>query len=582
MTDQLALAKHRKQSKGRMVFTALLFFAIFVTYTSQLVKIQAVEAGELAQQGLEKRLREVVVPAMRGSITDVNGVALATTVPAFNLTVDQTRVVKPGKTATELSRILEMPAAEIKARLVGDKRFVYLARAVTTQTWDRIANLKLPGIYSERTTRRVYPYSDLAGNVLGFVGTDGHGLSGLESGLESILGGKDGVMRFEGGAAGRKIPATDSRTENAVPGTTVRLSIDRDLQYVAQNAIAKKVKEVNADWGSVVVLEPATGRLLALASVPTVNPAEPLKSTITDRKNRAVTDMFEPGSTGKLMTFAAALEEGVIQPTSKIKVPPRLARPAKVFNDHTPHGHLKLTANGVLAQSSNIGTILIAEKLPKPELLHDYFVKFGIGQRTSLGFPGESAGAILTPSKWSVTTFPTMAFGQGYATTAVQMASVFATIANDGVRMPVSLIDGYVGSDGIFTPVKPKTGIEVVSPQTAITLREMLESVVGPEGTAPSAQISGYRVAGKTGTAQRSEQACGGCYSGFTASFIGMAPANKPSIVVAVVVDNPRNGHYGGVIGGPVFKEVATFALQKLKVMPQGGRVEKIPTTWGR
>ena len=582
MSEDLQYRRHKSQSKGRMGFTTVLFFLVFSLYTSQLVRIQAVEAEELAQRGLEKRLREVVVPAMRGAITDSNGIALASTVPAYDITVDQTRVIEPNQTAKALAPILNLDVKLIKSRLIGDKRFNFLARSVTSQTWERVASLSLPGIYSERTTRRVYPYADLAGNVIGFVGTDGHGLAGLEAGMENTLAGQDGLLRYEGGAAGRRIPATDSRTEQAIPGTTIRLSIDRDLQFIAQNAIAAKVEEVNADWGTVVVLEPQTGRILALASVPTVNLSQPLQSDIADRKNRAVTDMFEPGSTGKIMTFAAALEEGVITPTSKIEVPPRLSRPTKVFHDHTPHGHLKLTANGVLAQSSNIGTILIAEKLSSPNLMHDYYVKFGIGQKTSLGFPGESAGAMLTPSQWSVTTFPTMSFGQGYATTAVQMASVFATIANDGVRMPVSLVDGYVGSDGIFKPVESKPGVRVVSPDTAITLRKMLESVVSSNGTAPSAQINGYRVAGKTGTAQRSDQSCGGCYQGYTASFIGMAPANDPKVVVAVIVDNPRIGHFGGVIAGPVFREVTAFALQKLKVMPQGGRVEKIPTTWGR
>jgi cell division protein FtsI (penicillin-binding protein 3) len=569
---------HQKQSRRRLGLATLALFAVFVLYASQLVKIQAVQADELAQTGFAKRQREVTVPAMRGAITDVNGIALATTVPAFNLTIDQTRIVDHKATAKQLAPILGIDHKLILERLSGDQKFVYLARSVTPQIWDRVAKLKLGGIYSERTTRRVYPYADLAGNVIGFVGTDGHGLAGLEAGLESVLAGKDGLMRYEGGAAGRRIPATDFRTEAAIAGTGVRLSIDRDLQYVAQNALAKKVKEANADWGSVVVLEPATGRLLALASVPTVDLNNPLQSSITDRKNRAVTDMFEPGSTGKLMTFAAALEEKAITPTSKIRLP----RPSKVFNDHTPHGHLRLTANGVLAKSSNIGTILIAEKLANPTILHDYFVKFGIGQNTGLGFPGETNGILRTPSKWSNTTFPTMAFGQGYSTNAVQIASVFATIANNGVRMPISLVDGYVGVDGIYQPTAAKTGIEVVSAQTAKDLREMLASVVGPDGTAPSARISGYRVAGKTGTAQRSDQSCGGCYKGFTASFIGMAPANNPSIVVAVIIDNPRNGHYGGVLAGPVFKEVTNFALQKLKVMPQGGKVEKIPATWGR
>ncbi len=582
MSTQELYLKHQKQSQRRLGLATLALFTVFVIYAAQLVKIQAVEAAELAQTGFAKRQREVTVPALRGAITDVNGIALATTVPAFNLTVDQTRIIDPRATAKQLAQILQIDKKLILDRLSGDQKFVYLARSVTPQTWDQVAKLKLGGIYSERTTRRVYPYGDLAGNVIGFVGTDGHGLAGLEAGLENVLAGKDGLMHFEGGASGRRIPATDFRTEAAIAGSGVRLSIDRDLQYVAQNALAKKVKEANADWGTVVVLEPATGRLLALASVPTVDLSNPLQSSIVDRKNRAVTDMFEPGSTGKLVTFAAALEEQVITPTSKIKVPPKLVRPSKVFHDHTPHGHLRLTANGALAQSSNIGTILIAEKLADPKILHDYFVKFGIGQKTGLNFPGETYGLLHHPSKWSDTTFPTMSFGQGYATNAVQIASVFATIANNGVRMPISLVDGYVGVDGIYQPAKPKTGIEVVSAQTAKYLREMLESVVGPAGTAPSARISGFRVAGKTGTAQRSDQSCGGCYQGYTASFIGMAPANNPSIVVAVIIDNPKNGHYGGVLAGPVFKEVTSFALQKLKVMPQNGKVEKIPATWGR
>ena len=285
---------HQKQSRRRLGLATLALFAVFVLYASQLVKIQAVQADELAQTGFAKRQREVTVPAMRGAITDVNGIALATTVPAFNLTIDQTRIVDHKATAKQLAPILGIDHKLILERLSGDQKFVYLARSVTPQIWDRVAKLKLGGIYSERTTRRVYPYADLAGNVIGFVGTDGHGLAGLEAGLESVLAGKDGLMRYEGGAAGRRIPATDFRTEAAIAGTGVRLSIDRDLQYVAQNALAKKVKEANADWGSVVVLEPATGRLLALASVPTVDLNNPLQSSITDRKNRAVTDMFEP------------------------------------------------------------------------------------------------------------------------------------------------------------------------------------------------------------------------------------------------------------------------------------------------
>ena len=314
--------KFRKKSVGRLTFVAFIVFGVFLIYAIQLFKIQAVDASELAQEGFEARIREVVVPAMRGSITDVNGIALATTVPAFNVTADQTKVIKPKETAKLLAPILKLDSSELASKLVGEKKFTFVARAVTPQVWAAVAELELPGIFSEKTTRRVYPYGDLAGNILGFTGIDGHGLEGLESSLESQLGGKDGLMIFEGGAAGRKIPATDSRTEQAVSGNGARLSIDRDLQYIAQQAIAQKVKEANAAWGTVVVLEPSTGRVLAMATAPTVNPADPGAINKDSRKNVAVTDVFEPGSTGKLLTFAAALEEKVITPLSKLTIPP--------------------------------------------------------------------------------------------------------------------------------------------------------------------------------------------------------------------------------------------------------------------
>jgi cell division protein FtsI (penicillin-binding protein 3) len=325
-------------------------------------------------------------------------------------------------------------------------------------------------------------------------------------------------------------------------------------------------------------MDPKTGRIYALATVPTFDPNKPAEAASANIGNRALSDVFEPGSTSKVMTLAAVVEEGKANATSKFTIPPVLKRPAKTWHDHSPHGTLRLTLNGVLAQSSNIGTILAAERIGG-EKLYEYLKKFGIGEPTGLQFPGESKGYVPAPEDWSATSFGTLAFGQGLSVNAVQAASVFATLANGGVRVTPSLIEGYTRPDGTFVPAPEPEQTRVVSTSTANTVMRMLESVVSDEGTAPLAAIPGYRVAGKTGTANRIDDSCG-CYRGYTASFIGIAPADDPRLVVAVFLQNPRNGHYGGVLGGPVFKRVTTYGLEHLRIPPSGTPRTKLPTTW--
>ena len=545
---------------------------------ARVVDLQAVQGPTLAASALKDRTRTVVLPATRGDITDVNGVPLATTVEARNVTVDQTLVTDPAAAAQQLATVLGGVPQAYAERMEGTRRFVYLAKNVTPDVWAKVAELKLAGIFSERTTTRIYPAGEVAANVVGFVGADGKGGSGLEYGFDEELAGAAGSQVYQSAARGTEIPTVASSGSEPVPGTDVRLTIDRDLQWVAQDAIAEKVKEAHADSGTVVVMDPRTGQIRALATVPTFDPNRPADAAQADVRNRAVSDVYEPGSTSKIMTMAAVIEEGKATPLTKFVIPPVLKRPAKTWHDHDPHGTLKLTLNGVLAKSSNIGTILAAERIGG-DTLYTYLKKFGIGEPTGLRFPGESEGYVPPPSKWSATSFPTIAFGQGLSVNAVQATSVFATIANDGVRVEPTLVAGFTGSDGTYQAAPAAESSRVVSVSTAQTVRQMLESVVSADGTAPKAGIPGYRVAGKTGTANRIDDACG-CYRGYTASFIGIAPADNPTLVVAVILQNPRNGHYGGVLAGPVFKKVMTFALEHSRTPPTGTARPRIPVTW--
>jgi len=568
----LTLADSRKRGTILLVVTGL----VLTLFAGRLVELQAVRGEALASEALDQRLRTQELPAQRGTILDSSGEALAVTMEARNVTADQTLVTDPAAVAEQLGPILGVNPTVLAERLTGDRRFIYVAKGLTPETWDRIDDLRLPGIFSETTSRRVYPAGDLAANVVGFVGAEGTGLGGIEYAYQTALAGRAGEQTYERGPGGGAIPTGASSLTEAEAGTTIRLTIDRDIQYVAQEAIAEQVARAQADSGSVVVMDPRTGQILALATAPTFDANRAATARDSDRGNRALTDVFEPGSTSKLMTLAAVVNEGKANPYSTFTIPPTLTRGDKAFKDHTPHGTLNLTLSGVMAKSSNIGTILAAERIGGKKL-YRYLKKFGIGEPTGLAFPGEATGFVPAYRDWSPTSMPTIAFGQGLSVNAVQAASVFATIANDGLRVQPSLVAELVHADGtVEIPAAPAT-TRVVSPSTATQVRAMLETVVGPGGTAPMAAIPGYRVGGKTGTAQAYDESCR-CYgSGVVASFIGMAPVDAPELVVAVSIDNPRAGRYGGQLGGPVFKRVMTYALQARQVPPTGTKAPNLP-----
>ncbi|MDP3972560.1 MAG: penicillin-binding protein 2 [Candidatus Nanopelagicales bacterium] len=571
--------------RGRMRVTLLVALVVFSLYAVRLVDLQAIQADSLAAKAEGIRTVRIKLPAMRGSITDTKGVALVQSVPARDITADPVEVKNPALYAEKLSPVLGIPAEKIEKSLQRrtlpdgrDSRFAYVARGVRLEVWKQIRELDLVGVFSEETSVRDYPAGSLAANVLGFVGENPEGtaqvgMAGLERMFDSQLAGQDGSKRYEASSSGGEIP-TGSRVENdPVPGMSIRTTIDRDLQWAAQNAMATRVKEVEADSGLMVVIEPSTGKIRAMVDVPTAIPNDP-KRNPSHLRNRVVEDAFEPGSTAKVMTMAAVLEEGKADPGTVITVPNRLERGGTQFKDDVDHPTYRMTLTGILSWSSNLGTLQAAEKIGADKLV-EYHRKFGIAQPTGLGFSGENKGTEPTPgsSNWSSTSFPTLAFGQGFTWNALQAASVFATIANGGVRVTPSLIESYTSPEGDTKYADPPTSTRVISEQTARTLTGMMEQVVGDGGTARDLAIPGYLVAGKTGTAYRYTEKG---RDGYTASFIGFAPSKNPDIVIATIMQNPRKEVFGSTAAGPAFVKAMVAALQQRRVAPTGDKLPKM------
>ncbi len=566
----------RADSARRLRLLSIGLAFVLSIFAARLVDLQLLNREPRAEAAVANRTAVVTLPAKRGTIYDAKMNILAESVEAVDVTADPRQVKDREATADYLAPILNIPREQIVASLTSDKHFVYIAKQVSPETWDAVSSLDLVGIFGQKTTKRYYPGGELGANIIGYVQADGVAGAGLEYGLDTELRGTDGQKIFESGIGGRQIPTGSEREREPVSGTSVQLTIDRDLQWVAQQALESRVKEVQADSGTVVAMDPRTGEIKALASVPTMNPNFPAAASDANRNNRAVTEVFEPGSTSKVMTMAAVLDQQAATPRTVFTVPYTIQRGGSTFRDHDGHPTYRLTLAGILAKSMNTGTIEAAE-LIGGEKLYEYVKKFGVGEPTGLNFPGESDGYVPPPSEWSPTSFPTIAFGQGLSVNAIQVASVFATVANGGVRIPATLVKSYISPDGEVQPAQTPAGTRVVSEEAADQTMRMMEQVVGAEGTAQMAAIDGYRVAGKTGTAYRINDDCG-CYdNSVTASFIGVAPADDPALVVAVIVHNPKLSRYGGLTGGPVFREVMVHGLQQMNVPPTGKKSPEMP-----
>ncbi|MFI6929106.1 peptidoglycan D,D-transpeptidase FtsI family protein [Streptomyces sp. NPDC050287] len=598
--------------RPRLRMIGLALTLVLIAFVVRLLQVQAVDASTYAAKAEQNRYVGYTLAAERGGITDRDGVALATSVDAYTITADPTLFTReqlkvdngPEQAAALLAPILgtDQDSLVKKLRPADRKlRYVVLAYRQTPQVWKQIKDLRtalatkagtdpgtanvLAGVLAVPTSKRVYPNGDLAAGILGWVNAEGKGGGGVEQQLNGLLAGKDGKIRYAQ-SGGRQVPTAGSTETPAVPGSDVELTIDRDIQWAAQNAITDQVKASKADRGYVIVQDTRTGEVLAMADSPGFDPNDLSKASGVNMGNAAVQDAYEPGSTAKIMSMAAVLQEGVATPQTHVVVPNRLHRGDRLFKDDIDHATWYLTLNGVLAKSSNIGTILATGQLGKTQkqanqVLYSYLRKFGLGSYTGLGFPGETKGILAAPADWSTSQQYTIPFGQGVSLTAMQAASVYSTIANGGVRVQPTLVRGTKGPDGRFTPTAKPQRTRVVSAKTAKTLAQMLESVVDDEeGTGTKARIPGYRVAGKTGTANRVDPATGK-YKGYTSSFAGFAPADQPRITVYCAIQNATAGSYfGGQICGPVYKQVMEFALKSLQVPPTGAKPAKLPVTY--
>ena len=571
----------------RMRVLLLGVLVVLSLFAAQLVRLQGLDAASVSAAAVGERLEVRVIPAARGSITDVDGAELAVSVERRRIIADPTLVVdyeRREEGPDGQSRVVGegfSAAADVVAEITGEDRadilqrltdplgeqYAVLVEDASPQQWQEILAAGVRGVSSEEVMRRDYPLGEAAAPLVGWMGAGEMPAGGLELIKDEQLTGEPGELVYEEGSNGEVISTGLYEEDPAVPGQDYRLSIDADLQWKAYDAVRTRVKEADALSGYAAVMEVETGRLVALTSYPSFDPSDTTQDA-EEMRNASIEDVYEPGSTSKLITAAAALEEGIMEPDTPIEVPVTMTRAGSRFKDSEQHPVQHLTFSGVLAKSSNMGTILYGEKL-SDEQLYDWVRAFGIGDTSGLGLPGESAGLVPEPSTWSATTRYTFMFGQGLSSTLLQQLSVFQTVANGGVRVPPSIVAGTVDEEGRYTEEPVPEGTRVITEETATTLTDIMQSVPSSQGTAPLAAVDGYHVAGKTSTATRVDPDTGRYTGGVTSSFMGYAPADDPKYVVAVVIQRPRQiSEYGGIIAGPVFADLMRYTLQQEGIAP--------------
>ncbi len=554
--------KRIRPPAARLVALLAAMFLAFTGILVRLVVLQVRDASEYQTLAKTQRLRRITVPATRGTIFDRNGEELAMSVPAKAVFVDPALVQNAASDASVVANDLGLPYSRVYAAMTRPGRFVYLARGVESEVARRLEARRLAGIGFLDESRRRYPSGSLASHILGFVGIDGNGLSGLELEYDRLLAGRPGRKLVEADPTGRLIPQASTVDVRTIPGRDLVLTIDREIQYRAQAALEVAVLKNKAKAGSVIVMDPKTGEILAMATYPGFDPN---RFSVTDpsyMRNRAVTDVYEPGSVNKVVTAAAAIEERVLGLKERLVVPWQYRLYDKTFHDSHWHPTQRMTLGDILTYSSNIGAIQVA-RLLGAERLWTYLHRFGLGSRTGVGFPGESSGIVPPVDEWSGTSIGSIPIGQSVAVTPLQMLSVYTTIANGGVLAQPTLIRATEGAEGQDAAPRPRTK-RVISERTAEVLTRMLAFAVDV-GTGKEAQIPWYWVAGKTGTAKKPREGALGYSREYVASFIGFVPASRPALAVAAVLDEPKTV-FGGVAAAPLFREVAQFTLGRLRI----------------
>ena len=582
------MTRRQRLTRNRLRMCLAVVFLIFGIFGLRLFQIQGIDSQAYASMAVQAGTTKVSVPAPRGAITDRNGVELASSTDGLTLTADPSMTVAD---APRIARILvealggKVDYFDTVAKLRKPKsRFVYLIQDVPQWTakkaLDKIAAAGFTGVFGEKVSLRTYPGGTLAANLLGYLDGTGNGVAGLEQEYNKTLTGKNGSSTYEVSPTGQRIPMADSTVTQMVPGSDITTTIDRDLQWYADQRLADAVRASSSDWGLAITMDIRTGQIVQLSQVPTFNPDKRTGMNDYNTVSRALQTVYEPGSVQKTVTMAALADQGKLTPETRIVVPPKLTIDGFPIGDYWQHGTLHLTAAGVIAKSSNLGTIVASQQMDD-KTMHDYLVKFGFGAETGIGLPGESNG-ILAPAKtWTKANHATIAFGQGISVTALQMVRAVGAIANRGVMVDPSVVTGSLAPDGKKTSIEAPTRKRVVSVKAAATVTRMMEAVTAPNGTAPAAAIDGYRVAGKTGTAWRVNPATGRYVRGQnTVSFMGFAPADNPRFLTYIVLDKPFANAGGGSTAGPVFHDIMSMALERFGVAPTGSKNPKVAQTW--
>ncbi len=564
----------QSSSKRLAIFSAV-FLVLMSVVVVRLFTLQGVDTDRYRQLGDGQRVRRVDLLAPRGDIIDRNGRSLAVSRQMQSIFANAREVKDPDGVAAKLAPLVaddkatKSPADQstLAKRLSADKGFVWLQRKVSDDTAEAVKALKIPGISMSGEPSRLYPAGKLAGSILGFADIDNKGLAGLEQSQNSTLTGQAGIQIAEKDPKGREIPSGVYRVKEPVPGRGLKLTLDMDIQYEAESALAEAINAYQAKGGVAAIMDPKTGDLLALAIYPGYDPNDPGKSGAAALQSLGVGSVFEPGSVSKIVTISGALETGIVTPETSFTVPDNLSIGNHTFRDNENHATEEMRVRKIIAHSSNVGTIKVAEKLGEARF-YEFMKKFGYGEKTGIELPAESRGIAKAPpneTKWYPTDLPSMAMGHSVAVTPLQMLRVMGTVANGGVMLQPRLIDAVTDVAGEKAVTRPE-GQRVISETTAASMREMLTQVVS-EGTAPLAAVPGYWVGGKTGTARKPIPGGGYDRSSHFASFIGMLPADNPRAVGLVVLDDPTPV-YGGLTAAPTFSRIMSFVMRALRVPP--------------
>jgi len=558
-----------KWARVRIVLIGTFFGLLFLGVVGRAFFLQILQHEELIKKAEKQHQRMVPLTPARGAILDRNGTPLAVSVDMDSCFAEPRHIQDIEGTAAVLAPFLGTSKREIVKKIAANRNFVWLERRLTPEQANRIRNLKLRGIGFLPETKRFYPNIEVASHVIGFTGLDPTGLEGVELKYDSVILGNTGYVITERDALGRDVDHKSTVIKKSEPGKNIVLTLDKNIQYIAEKELAKAVTESGAKNGIAVVLEPDTGRILAMANYPTFNPNSFSRYSPAQLRNRAISDSFEPGSTFKVFLIAAALEE-------------KLIKPAEVFNCengnytiadrtiHDTHSYSRLSVSDILKYSSNIGAAKIGARLGN-ERLFGYLRSFGFGERSGIDLPGESPGNLRDKQHWYGIDLATISFGQGVSTSSIQLASAVSAVANGGILMKPYIVERILDDGGREVQhFEPQALRRVISEDTARKVTRMMETVTTDGGTGMNAAVDGFRVAGKTGTAQKVDPVTRG-YSATrrTASFIGFVPADKPKLTILVVIDEPKTSPYGGVVAAPAFRGIAFNSLCYLKLTPR-------------